>query len=284
MLERPIAGEAARDLMGPYPLFTCANWPALAADLRELGDALVSVVLVADPLANVDEQELRRAFPDCFTEYKRHLVRDHHERASLPTHHRRHVRRASTAVEVEVCAKPLEHLDDWVRLYAGLVAHHGLVGIRAFSPEAFRQQLALPGMIAVRAARQGVTVGMTLWFEDAPKAYYHLGAYSREGYEVSASYALFAVALEHLRDRDVRWVDLGGAAGGGAADDGLVRFKRGWANGDRTAHLCGRILNRPLYARLAERRPGAASGWFPAYRAADRDLAGATSRSAERMP
>lgn len=278
VLERPIPGTSAHDLVGPYPLFTCSSWSDLAADLEGLGESLVSVVLVADPLGGAAEQELTRAFPDRLVVFKRHLVRDLDEPARLPTHHRRHIRLASDAVDVEVCTDPAEHLDDWVRLYSGLVARHGLVGIRAFSAESFRRQLALPGLVAVRAERNGVTVGMTLWFEDAPNAYYHLGAYSEEGYEVSASYALFVAALEHLGELGVRWVDLGGTPEG-ATEDGLVRFKRGWASGERAAHLCGRILNHSAYAQLAERGPAAASGWFPTYRATDRDFGGAQGGS-----
>jgi hypothetical protein len=242
--------------------------------VEEIDDSLLSVVLVADPLGGAGEPELRRAFPDRVVPLKDHLVRDLDEPADLPVHHRRHVRRASRAVEVEVCSDPLRYLDDWIRLYDELVQRFGITGIRAFSREAFRQQLALPGLVAVRAEREGVTVGMTLWFETAPNAYYHLGAYSREGYEVSASYALFSVVLDHLRDRGVRWADLGGGAGAGSGGNGLVRFKRGWANGNRIAYLCGRVLNRPAYERLAERAGGVAGGWFPAYRATDHDLAG----------
>ena len=272
VLERAIAGTSARDLMGPYPIFACADWSGLAADVEELGSSRVSLVLVVDPLAEVGATQLEPIFPDRIHPFKRHLIRDLDESPRLPAHHRRHIRRAASAVEVEVCAQPLQHLDDWVRLYGGLVARHRLVGIRAFSRQAFRQQLELPGLIAVRAERQGRTVGMTLWFEDAPNAYYHLGAYSREGYEVSASYALFVVALERLRDRGVRWLDLGGAPGAGSQDDGLVRFKRGWASGERTARLCGRVLDRSAYAQLTRARDSSTT-WFPAYRATERDLA-----------
>lgn len=279
VLEREVAGTPARDLMGPYPLFRCADWSAIPADLEDIDDSIVSLTLVLDPLAGIGESDLRRTFPDHVVPLKRHLVRDLDEPASLPAHHRRHVRRASEAVDVEICAEPLEHLDDWVRLYAELVQRYRLTGLRAFSREAFRRQLALPGVVAVRAERHGVTVGMTIWFEDPPNAYYHLGAYSREGYEVSASYALFALVLEQLRDHGVRWVDLGGAAGAGSGGNGLVRFKTGWASGHRTAHLCGRILNRSVYERLTERAGGSATDWFPAYRADDRDLAGAASGS-----
>ena len=48
---------------------------------------------------------------------------------------------------------------------------------------------------------------------------------------------------------------------GGADRDGLTRFKRGWATGERIAHLCGRVLDRAAYSRLA-----GPSDWFPAYR------------------
>jgi hypothetical protein len=256
LLERPVPDGSASDLVGPYPLFSCADWGGLAADLDELEGAAVSVVVVADPLSGVGEPELRRVFPDHLVPFKRHHVRDLDQADKPPAHHRRHIRRASEAVEVEVCAEPLRYLDDWVELYAGLVERHGLTGMRAFSSTAFRRQLELPGLVAVRAERDGETVGMALWLEDAPNAYYHLAAYSPAGYEVSTSYALFAVAFERLRELGVRYVELGGAE-----RDGLTRFKRGWATEERVAHLCGRVLDRAAYDRLAR-----GSDWFPAYR------------------
>ena len=145
--------------------------------------------------------------------FKPHQVRDLDRPPALPNHHRRRIRRAARAVEVEVCTDPMAHLEEWTRLYAGLVARHRVTGIAAFSRAAFRRQLGLPGLVALRAEREGRTVGMALWFEDAPNAYYHLAAYAPEGYEVSASYALFAVAFDQLRERGVRWVGLGGPAG-----------------------------------------------------------------------
>ena len=274
LLERPISGEPLSDLMGPYPLFDCEEWPALDADLAALDRGLVSVVVVADPLAEVGERELARAFPDHLIAFKRHFIRDLDAPAELPSHHRRHLRRATRAVDVEICRQPLEHLEDWGRLYGRLAARHGLTGIRAFSREAFRRQLALPGMLATRAVRNDRTVGMTLWLQHGARAHYHLGASSPAGYAVSASYALFDAALRELRARGVRRVDLGGSASGGWADDGLSRFKRGWANDERTAYLAGRILDRRSYERLAADRSVQGSEWFPAYRAADPDMGG----------
>jgi hypothetical protein len=112
---------------------------------------------------------------------------------------------------------------------------------------------------------------MALWFEDPPRAHYHLAAYAPAGYEVSASYALFDRALRRLGQRGVRWVDLGASPGRGDAGDGLERFKRDWANDSRMAHLCGRVLDNSAYERLSR---GLANDWFPAYRATDR-VAGA---------
>lgn len=272
VLERTIADTPARDLTGPYPLFACADWAGLKDDVDELGDAMVSLVLVVDPLADVEVSALERAFPDRMQPFKFHFIRDLDRPAGTTAHHRRNVRRAARAVDVEICAQPLERLDDWVELYAELVARHGLVGVGAFSRESFQRQFALPGLIALRAERHGRTVAMALWLEDAPNAHYHLAASSAEGYKVGASYALVAAALEHLRDRGVRWVNLGGVSGAASRDDGLAYFKRGWANGERPARLCGRILDRAGYAQLAGRGP--APAWFPAYRATEGDLAG----------
>jgi hypothetical protein len=259
LLERPVPDGSAHDLVGSYPLFSCPDWDRLPEDVAELEGTAVSVVLVADPLAEVGQWELKRAFPEHVVPFKRHHVRELDQPLRLPEHHRRHIRRASSAVEVEVCARPVDHLDDWTRLYAGLAKRHSLTGMRAFSRTAFRRQLELPGLVAVRAERDGDTVGMALWLEDAPNAYYHLAAYSPAGYEVSASYALFALAFDHLRELGVRVVELGGGTG----SDGLTRFKGGWATGERVAHLCGRVLDRAAYDRLTSE--GAAE-WFPAYR------------------
>ena len=271
LLRRPIDGTGQHDLAGPYPLFSCVDWRRLEADLAELTDA-VSVVLVADPLADVSPQQLADLFPDHLSAFKSHVVRDMERKLALPTSHRRHLRRASSSVSVEVLSDPQAHLDDWLRMYGGLTARHRLQGIRAFSPEAFRRQLTLPGMVAVVAERSGEIVSMTLWLVGGDRAYYHLGASSDLGREVSASYAVFDAAFEQLSRRGVRWVDLGGAAGAVAREDGLLRFKRGWGNAERSAHLCGRIVDPRRYEALREQLRGT-DRWFPAYRAADADMA-----------
>lgn len=280
LLERPIHGTGHHDLTGPYPLFSCVDWDRLEADLVDQDDA-VSVVLVADPLADVSSEQLARIFPDHLSAFKPHVVRDLARPVALPSSHRRHLRRASSSVSVSVSTHPLEHLDAWLRLYGALAARHGLHGMRAFSLAAFRRQLTLPGMVAVLAERSGEVVSMTLWLVAGDRAYYHLGASSDLGREVTASYALFDAAFDHLRRCGVRWVDLGGAAGGVAREDGLLRFKQGWGNTERLAHLCGRILDHRRYESLSKLVRGT-DRWFPAYRAADADMAGEAAARAAR--
>ena len=126
-------------------------------------------------------------------------------------------------------------------------------------------------MVVWRARREGETVGATLWLQHGDVAYYHLGAYAEAGYRSRASFALFSTAIEAFAAMGVRWLDLGGGAGARptAADDGLTRFKRGWATASRTVYLCGRVLAPTVYRRLTESLPP--TGYFPAYRQGEFD-------------
>jgi hypothetical protein len=265
LLERQIPNTRYRDLSGPYPLFSCADWSTIPADLADLPGAPVSVVVVVDPLTRPSEGELSRAFPHLTEPFKQHLIRDFGRPAPLPSHHRRHLRRASSSVDVELCADPVEHLDDWVGLYSRTLARPSVTNMAAFSRAAFAKQLRLPNLIAVRAVQSGTTVSMALWLMQGENAYYHLGASSDRGYSVSASYAVFAASLQELEKRGARFVNLGGAAGNAGPEDGLHRFKSGWTNASMPAYLCGRILDPPAYSELSERITNS-TGWFPAYR------------------
>ncbi|MFN2432186.1 MAG: hypothetical protein ABR599_05105, partial [Gemmatimonadota bacterium] len=72
ILEREIPGTRHRDAIGCYPLFTCLNWQRLREDLEQLQGELVSLTIVADPLAAPDRSELVRAFPDLARPFKEH--------------------------------------------------------------------------------------------------------------------------------------------------------------------------------------------------------------------
>jgi len=251
--------------MGCYPLFSCSDWSVLPNDLAAL-DGLVSLTLVTDPFADVDAESLSNVF-DVVRPFKQHHVTEAARAGDVPTtrHHRRNVRRARSAVEVEEC-DPAAHVDEFVELYGILRRRHRISGISAFSRDAIDRQLHVPGIVGFRATAGGAVAGIHLWYVDGEVAYGHLGATNALGYAMMASYALYALAIERLSAR-VRWLDLGAAPGVDrpGQSHGLDEFKRGFATTTRPVYLCGKILDRERYDQLAGPRDDRA--YFPAYRA-----------------
>ena len=81
-----------------------------------------------------------------------------------------------------------------------------------------------------------------------------------------AAYALYWRAIELFAGR-VRYLNLGAGAGTAAGDDGLTRFKRGWATESRPSYLAGRVLDAEAYqAAVAAAHREAGGSYFPAYR------------------
>lgn len=270
VLERDIPSSAAVDAMGCYPLFTCHDWSSVHLDLESINHNWVSLVLVADPFGDYSPDYLEACFPDVMIAFKRHYVVDLHQpdRGFVSDHHLRNSRKALGKVSVEACQEPRALLDDWVNLYDVLIERHDIRGITAFSRESFARQMEVPGLIALRAHAEGTTLGMLLWYITGNVSYYHLGASSEVGYDLGASFALFWFALDYFKDIGVRWLDLGAGAGvSESEDDGLSRFKRGWSNGARVAHLCGRVFDQAAYDKLASRQQSLhESDYFPLYR------------------
>lgn len=270
ILRRPISECALEDAVGPYPILACVDWAGLPADLADLDGNLVSLSAVADPFGEHTDELLRESFPELVRLFKEHFVVDLERplRESVSAHHRRNAAKGFAAVEVERVEDAQLHLGEWIQLYSTLVSRHRITGVADFSPESFASQLAVPGVTAFRAVRGGETVGMLLWYAMGDIAYYHLGAYSVTGYEHRASFALFWSALEHFAAEGLRWASLGAGAGiVSSPDDGLARFKEGWATGTRAAYFCGRIFDRSAYRDLVRERRAEESDYFPAYRA-----------------
>ncbi|HEX4333741.1 MAG TPA: GNAT family N-acetyltransferase [Usitatibacter sp.] len=268
MLERPVAKGGASDAMGCYPLLFCRDWRSLREDLDALEGRIVSACAVPDPFGAHDEALLRDAFRDVVTPFKQHFFTDMHVplEESVSRHHRKYARKALRDVDAEVVADPAGYLDEWLGLHHWLVARHEASGIRAFSPRAFAAQLSLPGAVVVRATHRGVPVGAQLWFQHEDVAYGHVLAFTPDGYQLGAPYALYWFALSHFVGK-VRWCSFGGVSGTEVASpEGLARFKRGWATGTRTAYFCGRILDRARYDDLVVRAGTPARNFFPAYR------------------
>ena len=271
ILERPISGWGRRDAMGCYPLFCCRNWAGLEQDLHtlETNTDLVAFSAVVDPFCDLDATRLTTCFRDLAIPFKKHFVVDLKIaiEAVLDAHHRRNERRGLANVTVDIPDRADACEEDLALLYGVLSAKHDIRGWAAFPEESLRQQLRVPGMVAFRARRDGVTVGMTMWCVQGQTGYYHLGAYTDVGYDARASYALFSIAIRYFAAVGLRWLDLG--AGAGLRDDqssGLARFKRGWSTGTRQVFLCGRIFDRAAYVELARRSGTRNASYFPAYR------------------
>ncbi|HYU99855.1 MAG TPA: GNAT family N-acetyltransferase [Pyrinomonadaceae bacterium] len=268
ILERAIEGSRDRDAMGCYPLFACQDWSQLPDDLENLSEDCVSLVLVTDPFGDYSEESLQRTFKDLVIPFKEHFIVDlaRTSETFIHTNHRRNARKTLATISVATCDVS-ESIDEWISLYANLVARHDIRGIARFSNSAFAAQAKVPGAVMLRAIHEGRTVGMTWWFVREGVGYYHLGAYSDAGYDLGASFGIFSRAIELFRADGLRWLDLGAGAGlANDAQDGLSRFKRGWSTGTRTAYLCGRILNRRRYAEIVRAKDVAATNYFPAYR------------------
>jgi hypothetical protein len=268
-LLKRLIDDTQTDAMGAYPLFACSDWKSLKCDFTQVGESLVSVLVVTDPFGEYDETLLHDCFGDLVIPFKSHFINDLAcpPDSVISEHHARNVAIGLKQVIVEPCEHPFSHLDDWVKLYSVLVHRHHISGIRAFSTTSFAKQLKTPGIVAFRALRNLQTVGMILWYVHNGVAYYHLGAYTDEGYQFRASFALFRYALDYFSASGLQFVSLGAGAGlGAAADDGLSRFKRGWSTAVRTTYLCGRIFDRERYNHLVRTRSIGDTPYFPAYR------------------
>ncbi len=268
LLKRTI-DHTQTDAMGTYPLFACSDWKALKCDFNQVGESLVSVIVVTDPFGEYDEILLRDCFGDVVIPFKSHFVTDLgcSPENAISDHHARNTRIGLRQVSVERCEDASSHLDDWVRLYSVLMQRHRINGFRAFSRSSFATQLKTPGIVCFRAFHDQQIVGMILWYLQNGIAYYHLGAYTDEGYRLRASFALFRKALDYFTACGLKYANLGAGAGlGSSAGDGLSRFKQGWSTGVRTAYLCGRIFDREKYDQLVRARGVGTTSYFPAYR------------------
>lgn len=268
LLRREIEGGGA-DAMSCYPLLVCDDWSALGQDLDRLAGEVVSVAVVTDPFATCDAARLQSWFPGACRCFKQHFVVDLEAdpAASWSTNHRRNVKKGLRDVEVERMQCPGDHVAELWLLYQELTDRHAIQGVQRFSHRAFEVQLGVPGIAGWRATRGGKTVGIVVSYVDADVAYYHLAAYDKTGYASNASFAIFATMLADLKEQGLRWLSLGGGAGVREdSDDGLTRFKRGWATGVRPAYFCGRIYDRERYDALSRRVGATTTDYFPAYR------------------
>ena len=267
LLSRGIPETGFRDLMGCYPVFCCRTFAELPNDIAQLSANHVSLALVTDSFAAVDEPLLSKTF-DRVVAFKSHFVveLDRTWEQIASKHHRYYARKALSTLVIEPVLDLPGFADDWCELYENLVRRHGLHGLKAFSRKSFAALFSVPGLVALRAMHHNRTVGAHLWMQHDGVAHSHLAAFSEQGYELMAGYALYAGAIQHFTGK-VRWLNLGAGAGLSAeGKDGLSEFKRGWSTTTRTAWFCGKVLQPERYAALTTARDKTDTTYFPAYR------------------
>ncbi|MBU1378796.1 MAG: GNAT family N-acetyltransferase [Alphaproteobacteria bacterium] len=261
VLTRDIAG-GGRDAMGVYPLTAFGPGADLRAGLDMLrAQGLVSVGLVPDPAtAPVD---IEAVFGLCVP-FKTHLLVDYGREVRFSKHHRYEVKKALRDVSVQTVTL-VDHLDAWRGLYAALTERHEIGGMTAFSPEAFERMAEVENLTAVAAFAEGAIVSMHLWITDPASGhgYSLLAASSAEGYRRSAAYAVYDASIRLFAG--LKTLNLGAGAGLATDDDGLTRFKKGFANAEAQAVFCGAILDEARYAALSGGVTTTATP-FPAYR------------------
>ena len=269
ILKRPIPGTTLFDGMGCYPIFMCESWSNLEKDLDFIGSQLVSIAVVTDPFGQYTQQELLHYFKDVAKPYKEHFVVDLQQQPEefVSRHHQRNSQKALETVRIETHKEPVQLLDEWDTLYESLIKRHNIKGLTRFSRDAFAMQLTVPGVVAFRAIVEARTVGILLWYIRDDIGYYHLGAYSPEGYKIKASFALFWTLIKYFAHSGLKWLGLGAGAGSyNDGQDGLTRFKRGWSTGTRTAYFCGRIFDAGKYEEIVMACGIPPTNYFPAYR------------------
>ena len=267
LIKRQIPDTENFDAMGPYPLFVCKNWSALPRDLDELRNDLVSLSLVIPPLTQLPTSSFQSYF-DTLYPYKDHYLLDFAIplESSISRGRRKDARRSLKNVSVEIINTPGMYLDEWFCLYQHLVDRHGIKGIRAFSKASFAKQLSIPGMVYCRGLYAGRAVGGNLYLVQDDVVYFHLSAFSEEGYELDAAYAIQWVAMQYFVNK-VRWMNLGGSTGAGTDHlSGLDQFKKGWSTATEKSIFCGKILDQKKYQEITFSRQESMDGWFPSYR------------------
>lgn len=260
LLRREIAPDLF-DAVGAYPLAVLPKEADIAAGLARLKDeGMVSLVFVLDDFHRPVLEEVR-PFAALLKPYKTHyLYRPQLGEIVYAEHHRRALKKAAS---VEVKMLPLaEVLPAWCGLYDYLIEQLELTGLHAF-PHAHHAQLAtLEGVVAACGFVEGELASCHVWVEHGGYVHSHLVASSARGYDARAGFAVNHASLQHFAG--ITLINFGGGVGlAENPDDGLARFKRGFANDTAQSYLCGFILDEARYQRLSE---GKAAEFFPAYR------------------
>ena len=268
LLRRPIPGSPLFDLASSYPIFSCADWHGLAADIAGLASDIVALAVVPDCFCPISEADLRQLFR-IVRPLSPHYIIDLGEPPAPSKHHRRKLRQAPSDIDIAVVADPMSMVTAWNGLYGELIRRHDIRGLRRFSPAIFAAQLQVPGAVLIAAQKDGRVLGIDWYYHNGPHVFAHLSAYSEEGYAHSVSYPMMAAGIAHFASR-AEAIDIGGVPLlSSGQTDGMGAFKAGWATRPLPSFFCGSDLLPDAYRRISGGRSSSESEFFPHYRASE---------------
>jgi Acetyltransferase (GNAT) domain/Helix-turn-helix domain len=232
--------EGARPATGVRPLEALDPNCDVRAGLDALQRAgIATISLMTDPMWCPELSVLREAFDSCRA-FRKHYLVDRGTEVSFRKRHRNRINQARRVGEVREISLA-EHLERWLELYQLNVASRQIP--QPFSRMYFERLACLAALRTIAVCVANEIVNMTLWFRHEDTFYFHDGASSVTGFQMSAAYAAFAHVIEEVAD--CRYVLLGGSAG--FRDDrldGLAVFKRGFSNASAVSYLCSASLNK----------------------------------------
>lgn len=231
----------ARQAIGVRPLGALNPNCDVRAGLDALQRAgIATISLVNDPMWCPDLSVLREAFDSCRS-FREHYLVDRGAEVKIRKRHRNRINHALNVGEVREIVLG-EQLERWLELYQLNVANRQIP--QPFSRVYFERLACIDGLLTVAVFVANEIVNMTIWFRHEDTLYFHDGASSATGFEMSAAYSAFAYAIEQATD--CRYVLLGGSAGfRDERLDGLAVFKRGFSNASAVSYLCSASLNKP---------------------------------------
>ena len=185
--------------------------------------------------------------------------------ATMHSHHRRVVRKASGRLEVAIEREP-QSLDGFRAVYEQTMQRRDAADFYLFPDDYWEALRANVPLVRVDIRHGDALVASVLGMGEPPYLHYHLGGNTDEGRTLGASHlALFSLATWG-QEHGYTTLHLGGGVGG--REDGLREFKRRFAPDGLVEATIGKAVHD---AAGYLRRAGASAidwdGFFPAYRA-----------------